>query len=203
MSGLTPLSRARACRAACSMPRVPGLRRLVTVAPMALNGTRTLRGALAGAAGAAVWAAQSPLDKRVFGVDYDDVELLGKLVTRDPAWHPIGIAAPARTARGTRAARGTARAPRDLAGGAAARPRASRGGRFPGPVGEPAGVRAGHLAPRAVRVRDRGARAAPQPARRRPGADRRRGRRLERPRLGRAPRRRRAGLSRRRVVIPR
>ncbi|MEA2132410.1 MAG: hypothetical protein QOC68_319 [Solirubrobacteraceae bacterium] len=60
---------------------------------MALNGTRTLRGALAGAAGAAVWAAQSPLDKRVFGVDYDDVELLGKLFTRDPAWLPIGLAA--------------------------------------------------------------------------------------------------------------
>jgi hypothetical protein len=60
---------------------------------MALNGTRTLRGALAGAAGAAVWAAQSPLDKRVFGVDYDDVELLGKLFTREPAWLPIGLAA--------------------------------------------------------------------------------------------------------------
>jgi xanthosine utilization system XapX-like protein len=40
-------------------------------------------GALAGAVGAAVWAAQQPLDKRVFGSDYDDVELLGKLVTRD------------------------------------------------------------------------------------------------------------------------
>ena len=60
---------------------------------MALNGTRTLRGALAGAAGATVWAAQSPLDKRVFGVDYDDVELLGKLFTRRPAWLPIGLAA--------------------------------------------------------------------------------------------------------------
>src|SRR3954452_3790416 len=93
MSGLTPLSRARACRAACSMPGVPVLYRLVTVAPMALNGTRTLRGALAGATAAAVWAAQSPLDKRVFGVDYDDVELLGKLVTREPAWFPIGLAA--------------------------------------------------------------------------------------------------------------
>ena len=31
--------------------------------------TRTLRGALAGAAAAAVWAAQQPLDKRVFGVE--------------------------------------------------------------------------------------------------------------------------------------
>ncbi len=60
---------------------------------MALNGTRTLRGALAGAAGAAVWAAQQPLDKQVFGVDYDDAELLGKWVTREPAWLPIGLAA--------------------------------------------------------------------------------------------------------------
>ena len=59
---------------------------------MALNGTRTLRGALAGVAGIAVWTAQQPLDKRVFGVDYDDVELLGKFVTREPAWLPIGIA---------------------------------------------------------------------------------------------------------------
>jgi hypothetical protein len=60
---------------------------------MALNGTRTLRGALAGAAGAAVWAAQQPLDKRVFDVDYDDVELLGKFFTRGPAWLPVGLAA--------------------------------------------------------------------------------------------------------------
>jgi hypothetical protein len=59
---------------------------------MALNGTRTLRGALAGATGAAVWAAQQPLDKKVFGVEYDDVELLGKFFTRDPAWLPIGLA---------------------------------------------------------------------------------------------------------------
>jgi hypothetical protein len=44
---------------------------------MAFDATRTLRGALAGAAAAAVWAAQQPLDKRVFGVDYDDAELLG------------------------------------------------------------------------------------------------------------------------------
>ena len=60
---------------------------------MALNGTRTLRGALAGAAGAAVWAAQQPLDKRVFDVDYDDVELLGKFFTRGPAWLPVGLVA--------------------------------------------------------------------------------------------------------------
>ena len=43
-------------------------RRGVTVALMALDRTRTLRGALAGAAAAAVWAAQQPLDQRVFDV---------------------------------------------------------------------------------------------------------------------------------------
>ena len=40
-----------------------------------------LRGALAGAAAAGVWAAQQPLDKLVFGVDYDDAEFLGAIVT--------------------------------------------------------------------------------------------------------------------------
>ncbi len=53
---------------------------------------RPLNGALAGAAAAAVWAAQQPLDKRVFGTRYDDVELLGKLVTRGPAWPAAGVA---------------------------------------------------------------------------------------------------------------
>jgi hypothetical protein len=33
-----------------------------------------------------------PLDKRVFGFPYDDVELLGKAVTRGPAWRAIGLA---------------------------------------------------------------------------------------------------------------
>ena len=49
-------------------------------------------GALAGALAAAIWAAQQPLDKRLFGTDYDDVELLGKLVTRGPAWPAAGLA---------------------------------------------------------------------------------------------------------------
>jgi len=49
-------------------------------------------GALAGAVAAAVWAAQQPLDKKVFGSDYDDVELLGKLVTRDSGWQAAGLA---------------------------------------------------------------------------------------------------------------
>ncbi|MGI8461401.1 MAG: hypothetical protein ACR2OC_07160 [Solirubrobacterales bacterium] len=53
---------------------------------------RAANGAAAGAIAAAVWAAQQPLDKRVFGCDYDDVELLGKLVTRGSGWRPIGLA---------------------------------------------------------------------------------------------------------------
>jgi hypothetical protein len=58
-----------------------------------MSATRTLRGALAGATAAAVWAAQQPLDQRVFGVPYDDTELLGRWVTRsEDAWRPAGIA---------------------------------------------------------------------------------------------------------------
>ncbi len=53
---------------------------------------RTARGALAGAAAAAVWWAQQPLDRRVFGVPYDDTELLGKYVTRGRAWPAVGLA---------------------------------------------------------------------------------------------------------------
>src|SRR5918999_2981067 len=49
-------------------------------------------GALAGAVAAAVWAAQQPLDKKLFGSNYDDVELLGKLVTRDSGWQAAGLA---------------------------------------------------------------------------------------------------------------
>jgi len=52
---------------------------------------RPLNGALAGAAAAAVWAAQQRFDKRVFASRYDDVELLGKLVTRGPAWPAAGL----------------------------------------------------------------------------------------------------------------
>lgn len=51
---------------------------------MAIDTAQTLRGALAGAVAAGVWAVQMPLDRRVFGVDYDDTELLGRLVTRRP-----------------------------------------------------------------------------------------------------------------------
>jgi hypothetical protein len=53
---------------------------------------RCRNGALAGAAAALVWALQQPLDKRVGGSDYDDVELLGKALTTGPAWTAVGLA---------------------------------------------------------------------------------------------------------------
>ncbi len=40
---------------------------------------------------AAVWALQQPLDKRAFASRYDDVELLGKAITRSEAWYPVGF----------------------------------------------------------------------------------------------------------------
>ncbi len=57
-----------------------------------MNARRVTRGAAAGAIAATLWALQQPLDKRVFGSRYDDVELLGKLVTRGPAWRAAGLA---------------------------------------------------------------------------------------------------------------
>ena len=59
---------------------------------MAVDRAKTARGALAGAIAAGVWAAQQPLDIKVFGVRYDDTELLGKAVTRGPLWRPVGVA---------------------------------------------------------------------------------------------------------------
>jgi hypothetical protein len=50
------------------------------------------RGAAAGVIAAALWAVQQPLDKRVFRSDYDDVALLGKLVTRRSWWPIPGLA---------------------------------------------------------------------------------------------------------------
>jgi hypothetical protein len=57
-----------------------------------IDRTRTLRGAVCGAVAAAVWALQQPLDKRIFSSSYDDVELLGKAVTRGDGWYPVGLA---------------------------------------------------------------------------------------------------------------
>ena len=57
-----------------------------------MRARRSLNGAIAGGIAAAVWAAQQPLDKRVFECGYDDVELLGKAVTRGDAWPVAGVA---------------------------------------------------------------------------------------------------------------
>jgi hypothetical protein len=46
---------------------------------------------VSGAVAAAVWALQQPLDKKMFSSRYDDVELLGKAITRDAGWLPIGF----------------------------------------------------------------------------------------------------------------
>jgi hypothetical protein len=60
---------------------------------MAFDRTRTLRGALAGTVGAAVWLAQQPLDRRAFDYDHDDAELLGRLVARGrPEAQAVGTA---------------------------------------------------------------------------------------------------------------
>jgi hypothetical protein len=50
------------------------------------------RAAAAGATAALVWAAQEPLDRRIFGCDYSDVALLGKAATRGPRWREAGLA---------------------------------------------------------------------------------------------------------------
>jgi hypothetical protein len=53
---------------------------------------RIARGALAGATAATVWGLQQPLDQRLFGVRYDDCELLGTAVTGGRAAVPLGWA---------------------------------------------------------------------------------------------------------------
>src|SRR4051794_41973602 len=52
----------------------------------------SLRGGVAGAVATVVMTLEQPLDKRVFDSRYDDVEILGKLVTRGDHWRPIGFA---------------------------------------------------------------------------------------------------------------
>ena len=138
---------------------------------MAIDRARTIRGALAGAVAAGVWAAQQPLDKRVFGVDYDDTELLGKAVTRgrgvagrragactSPTARSFGAAYAAVAPRlaaavvGPRPGRRAGRAPRDLAADDRRRPRPPGARRLPRAVGELARLRAGDLAPPALRL---------------------------------------------------
>ena len=59
---------------------------------LGIDRTRTLRGAICGTVAAAVWAVQQPLDKLAFGSRYDDVELLGKALTRGDGWFSLGLA---------------------------------------------------------------------------------------------------------------
>ena len=53
---------------------------------------RSLRAGVAGAVATVVMTLGQPLDKRLFDYKYDDVEILGKLVTRGDNWQPIGFA---------------------------------------------------------------------------------------------------------------
>ena len=53
-----------------------------------------LRGAFAGMAAAAAWAAAEPLAHRLVRppAGYSDLRLLGAVVTQGPAWRPVGLA---------------------------------------------------------------------------------------------------------------
>ena len=52
----------------------------------------SVRGGVAGAVATVVMTLEQPLDKRLFDSTYDDVEILGKLVTRGDDWRRIGFA---------------------------------------------------------------------------------------------------------------
>jgi hypothetical protein len=58
----------------------------------AVQESRKLRSALAGAAAATGWGLLEPLDQRLFGCDYSDIALLGKAVTQGPRWRSTGFA---------------------------------------------------------------------------------------------------------------
>jgi hypothetical protein len=61
------------------------------ISTMAIDRTRTLRGAVCGAVAATVWGLQQPLDKFVFGSRFDDVELLGRAFDTGEHWYPAGL----------------------------------------------------------------------------------------------------------------
>ena len=58
----------------------------------AVQPSRKLRSASAGAAAATVWGLLEPLDRRLFACDYSDIALLGKAATRGPHWRSAGFA---------------------------------------------------------------------------------------------------------------
>ncbi len=149
---------------------------------MAIDYSKTLRGAIAGALAAGVWAAQMPLDKRAFGSDFDDVALLGKGLTRGEAWPARRLgAAPAERSALRRCLRQPRAAPAFALVGA--RPGGGERGESPhlaahgpqrspapraqgaaGPVREPSRLRPVRLAPSALRRAARRDRAAPERA---------------------------------------
>jgi hypothetical protein len=51
----------------------------------------SLRGGVAGAVATVVMTLEEPLDQRLFNSEYDDIKILGKLVTRGDRWRPIGL----------------------------------------------------------------------------------------------------------------
>src|SRR2546423_11951130 len=53
---------------------------------------RSLRGGVAGAVATVVMTLEEPLDQRLFDSKYEDIKILGKLVTRGDDWRPIGFA---------------------------------------------------------------------------------------------------------------
>jgi hypothetical protein len=52
----------------------------------------SLRGGVAGAVATVVMTLEEPLDQRLFDSKYEDIKILGKLVTRGDDWQPIGFA---------------------------------------------------------------------------------------------------------------
>ena len=50
------------------------------------------RSAAAGAAAATAWGLLEPADRMLLRYGYSDIAILGKAVTRGPAWRPIGFA---------------------------------------------------------------------------------------------------------------
>src|SRR5258708_37857082 len=52
----------------------------------------SLRGGVAGAVATVVMTLEERLDRRLLDFNYDDLEILGKLVTRGDDWRPIGFA---------------------------------------------------------------------------------------------------------------
>jgi hypothetical protein len=59
----------------------------------------SLRAGVAGAVATVMMTLEQPLDKRLFDSKHDDIEILGKLVTRGDDWQPIGSCSTCRTAR--------------------------------------------------------------------------------------------------------